>query len=215
MTLKDLHHNCLPTQSSQPHGREDGGDPSLAVRHGRAPVAHRRHARTRALPALALDLTQQLILVLFMALLSVLGYYLVTRFVATTVVVQGRSMTPTLQDGERLILNRCSYLCHPPKRGDVVVVKDPGHQDYAVKRVIAVPSDWLYFKRGAILINGKYLVEPYLSEGTQTFLPDSFEKMLIVGKDQYFVLGDNRNNSEDSRFYGAVHRSQIIGSIAR
>ena len=63
--------------------------------------------------------------------------------------------------------------------------------------------------------NGKPLLEPYLDARTQTYLPDTWEKLVVVGKDHYFVLGDNRANSEDSRYYGAVHRKQILGSISR
>ena len=161
------------------------------------------------------DLKRQLLLLLCVGVLSVLSYYLVTRFVATTVIVQGKSMIPTLQDGDRFILNRWSYVYRSPRRGDLVVVKDPGHQDYAVKRIVGMPCESLYFKRGSVLVNGKYLLEPYLASGTQTFLPDTREKLLVVGQDRYYVLGDNRGNSEDSRYYGAVHRSQIIGSISR
>jgi len=124
-------------------------------------------------------------------------------------------MTPTLQDGDRFILNRWSYFRSAPQRGDLVVVKDPGHHDYAVKRIVGVPGETLFFKRGELLVNGKHLFEPYLPSGTQTYLPDSAEKLVLTGQNQYFVLGDNRANSEDSRFYGAVHRSQIIGAISR
>jgi signal peptidase I len=131
------------------------------------------------------------------------------------VIVQGRSMLPTLHDGDRFILNRLSYFHRSPQRGDLVVVRDPGHKDYAVKRVVAMPGETLHFKRGDVLVNGKHLVEPYLPQTTQTFLPDFREKVVMMGKDQYFVLGDNRSNSEDSRFYGALRRSQIVGSIVR
>jgi signal peptidase I len=165
--------------------------------------------------ALPDQLCHQLLLLLLVGVLSVACYYLVSRFVATTVIVQGRSMTPTLQDGDRYILNRWSYFCRTPQRGDLVVVRDPGHNDFAVKRVIGMPCESLLFKRGKIMVNGKQLLEPYLPSGTQTFLPDTREKLLLVGKDQYFVLGDNRGNSEDSRYYGALRRDQIVGSICR
>src|SRR5437879_6863902 len=106
MFIKDLQDNCLPTQSSQRQRRGEGqASPLALLKLQSVPAADavRRRPRSRALPALALDLTQQLLLVLSIALLSVLGYFLVTRFIATTVIVQGRSMAPTLQDGERLI----------------------------------------------------------------------------------------------------------------
>jgi signal peptidase I len=165
--------------------------------------------------AIGSDLTKQILCLVGLTILCVATYYVVSRFVATAVLVQGRSMMPTLRDGDRLILNRLSYLRTAPQRGDLVVVKDPGHNDYAVKRIVGMPQETIYFKKGEVMLNGKHLVEPYLASGTQTFLPDSREKLLMLGKDQYFVLGDNRGNSEDSRYYGALHRSQIVGSILR
>ena len=152
-----------------------------------------------------------IILILF----SILSYYLISRFVVTAVVVQGRSMVPTLQDGDRYVLNRWAYHSHNPQRGDLVVLKDPGHNDYAVKRVVATPCETVHLKNESVYVNGNKLDEPYLSPGTETRLPNVKEKIVVVGRDHFFVMGDNRPNSEDSRFYGAVHRSQIIGLISR
>ena len=150
-----------------------------------------------------------------MAALSVPAYYLASRFIVTAVVIQGRSMTPTLQDGERYYLNRWRYFFVRPERGDLVVIKDPGHTDYAVKRIIARPHDWLNFKNGLIYINGRWIEEPYLAKGVSTDLPDLKEKWVQLGTDQYFVMGDNRANSEDSRFYGQVPRKSILGQIVK
>ena len=94
-------------------------------------------------------------------------------------------------------------------------MKDPGHADYAVKRIIALPGESLFFTHGKVIVNGKPLAEPYLAAGMKTYLPDCNEKLILTGREQYFVLGDNRRVSEDSRFYGAVRRSQIVGSISR
>ena len=83
-----------------------------------------------------------------MALLSIPAYFLASRFVVTAVVIQGRSMMPTLKDGEHYYLNRWQYLLMSPKRGDIVVIKDPGHTDFAVKRIVAQPFDWINLKNG-------------------------------------------------------------------
>jgi signal peptidase I len=146
---------------------------------------------------------------------SILAYFLFSRFVITAVVIQGRSMQPTLQDGERYYLNRWRYLFVAPKHGDVVVLKDPGHRDFAVKRIVAGPNDWVTLRDGNLFLNGKRLVEPYLPEGMRTTVPDRQEKWILLGPDQYYVLGDNRSNSEDSRFYGMVKRKNIVGVLVK
>ncbi|MBN2507178.1 MAG: signal peptidase I [Verrucomicrobia bacterium] len=150
----------------------------------------------------------------WLSIFSVGSYQAVSRYVVTAVVIQGRSMLPTLRDGEHYILNRLSYRYREPERHEVVVIRDPGHQDYAVKRIVAMPGDTLQLKDGAVFVNGQKQIEPYLAPGTTTACPLSSEIFVVLGKDQYFVLGDNRPLSEDSRTYGAIHRSQILGLIA-
>lgn len=211
--MKNLTNNSLPTQLGEPHRWEERPLSPLTLRP--PPPTRTEGVKSRGCSLWRRNAQRQILGLIGLTVLCIFGYYLFSRYVATAVVVQGRSMMPTLQEGDRFILNRWSYFHRSPHRGDLVVVKDPGHTDYAVKRVVGMPCEALHFKRGTILVNGKYLLEPYLASGTQTFLPDSREKLLVVGKDQYFVLGDNRANSEDSRYYGAVHRSQIIGSISK
>ena len=122
-------------------------------------------------------------------------------------------MLPTLRDGDRFLLNRLVYHYRQPQRGDVVVIKDPGHTDYAVKRIVGMPLDSLRLKNGRVYVNDKPFSEPYLTGGTQTFTPDSRENWIMIGQNSFFVLGDNRAVSEDSRYYGAVRREQIIGRL--
>ena len=156
---------------------------------------------------------QHLFVLVCIALFSVPAYLLASRFIVTAVVVQGRSMVPTLKDGERYYLNRWRYLFMNPQRGDVVVIKDPGHSDFAVKRIIGRPYDWVNLKDGRIYINGKRLNEPYLAKGVRTDTPDLKERWIQLGRDQYYLLGDNRSNSEDSRYYGVVSRQNIVGML--
>jgi signal peptidase I len=146
---------------------------------------------------------------------SLPAYYLASRFIVTAVVIQGRSMTPTLKDGERYFLNRWRYFIFPPERGDMVVIKDPGHADFAVKRIVGKPKDWLNLRDGMIFVNGKRLNEPYLPTGTRTDAPDMQEKWIQLGQDQYYVLGDNRKASEDSRYYGVITRAHILGILVK
>jgi signal peptidase I len=160
-------------------------------------------------------LKRNALILLCVALFSVPAYLIASRFIVTAVIIQGRSMTPTLKDGERYYLNRWSYVFGSPHRGDLVVVRDPGHNDLAVKRIIAKPYDWLNLKGGMIYINGKRLEEPYLPKEICTDTPDHKEKWIQLGRNQYYLLGDNRANSEDSRFYGVVQRKNILGQIVR
>lgn len=160
-------------------------------------------------------LLRHVVILLCVAAFSFAAYYAASRYVVTAVVIQGRSMTPTLNDGDRYYLNRWRYMFTAPERGDLVVIKDPGHSDYAVKRIVAKPNDWLNIREGKVYLNGKRLAESYLAEGTRTEFPDLKEKWIQLGHDQYYVLGDNRKASEDSRFYGVVHRGQILGILVK
>lgn len=180
-------------------------------------VAESQPAPPAALAPLAKDgslrFARQVVVLAIVGLLCLLAYYTMSRFVVTPVVIQGRSMTPTLRDGECYFLNRLIYFFKAPARGDLVVIKDPGHNDFAVKRIIARPGDWLNLKDGKVFLNGECLRESYLPKGTLTATPDSQEKWVQLGREQYFVMGDNRACSEDSRIYGRILRENILGAI--
>ena len=142
------------------------------------------------------------------------SYAFVTHFILQTVQVVGNSMAPTLENAGHYILNRWVYLVREPRRADIVVIRDPGDNGYAVKRIIAANGDSVCLKAGRVYVNGRLLDEPYLVPGTRTYArSDVREQSLVCGKDQYFVLGDNRNNSADSRVYGPVLRQKILGVI--
>jgi len=142
------------------------------------------------------------------------AFVLVTHFVVQSVQVVGNSMAPTLEDSSRHVLNRWVYLMREPQPTDIVVIREPDDQSYAVKRIVAREGDSIHLKEGKIFVNGQALIEPYLPHGTQTFAsPKVTEQLVVCGKDQYFVLGDNRNNSHDSRMFGCVPRQNILGVI--
>ena len=117
--------------------------------------------------------------------------------------------------GDRYVLNRWLYYFREPRPGDLVVIHDPGHNDLAVKRIVAIPSDTLLFEDGKVYVNGFKLSESYLAPNTRTTAPQKTGPRIRLAKDQYYVLGDNRANSEDSRFYGSVHRDLIVGLISK
>ena len=148
--------------------------------------------------------------------MSVTSYYVISHFFFQSVRVVGRSMVPTLNDSQQYLLNRWIYHVRSPQRLDVVVIRDPADNGFSVKRIIGVSGDSIYLKGGAVYLNGRILNEPYLSKNTPTYpLGTSSEKFIICGKDQYFLLGDNRMNSADSRSYGPVSRNRILGLIVR
>lgn len=125
--------------------------------------------------------------------------------------VEGDSMYPTLEDGQYTIVNKLVYRLHPPERGDIVVFRAPQEpsKDY-VKRIIGLPGEKIAFHRGHVLINGLYLQEPYLST-----LPDYEDPPpLRVPQDHYYVLGDNRANSEDSHQFGPIPKESIRGKAS-
>ena len=148
--------------------------------------------------------------------LAAASYFLISRFLLQSVRVVGRSMVPTLQDSQHYLLNRWVYHLHAPRHNDVVVLRDPSDNGFSVKRVIATPGESIYLKDGSVYLNGCKLAEAYLVPGTPTFTDSDYrDKLILCGKDQYFLLGDNRLNSIDSRAYGPVPRRNILGPIIR
>jgi signal peptidase I len=148
--------------------------------------------------------------------LAVGSYFFISHFFVQSVKVVGVSMVPTLADSEHYLLNRWVYYFHPPKRSDVVVLRDPSDNGFSVKRVIAVAGDSIYMKNGYVYVNGQKLTEPYLAPDTATFTNTKYkDELFTCGKGQFFVLGDNRMNSIDSRAYGPVPIKNILGMIVR
>ena len=131
-----------------------------------------------------------------------------------TVQIQGCSMMPTLPDAKCYLLNRVAYLLHDPQPTDIVVLRDPETNGYAIKRIIAKPGDAIYVEGGKLFVNGQRISEPYLEPGIKTYPDAKYRAQLwICGINQYFVLGDNRGNSADSRVYGTISRQNILGMV--
>ena len=159
---------------------------------------------------------QQLLQCVAVAALAMGSYFIISHFIMQSVQVVGVSMVPTLQDSQHYLLNRWVYLVRTPQHSDVVVIRDPLDNGYSVKRVIGVAGDSIYLKGGSVYLNGQKLDEPYLEDGMPTFTyTRSDEQLIQCGKDQFFVMGDNRKNSTDSRTYGLVPRQRVLGLIVR
>lgn len=142
------------------------------------------------------------------ALLPALVIVLVINtFIAQATRVDGLSMTPNLQDGERLIIEKLTYRIHPPERGDIVVLDPPSHTGIPlIKRVIGLPGEVIAVQEGHVLINGEVLPEPYLPEPTRGTYPPR-----LVPEGHVFVMGDNRSASNDSRAFGPIAYEHIVG----
>ncbi len=159
---------------------------------------------------------RQIVQCLLVAALAAAFYIGFSRFILQSVTVVGLSMAPTLGDSQRYLLNRWVYHVHPPRRNDVVVLSDPLDNGFSVKRVIAVAGDSVRLVGGTVYLNGKKLEEGYLPLGTSTYpSAGAHELEWKCGQDEFFVLGDNRGNSVDSRTYGVVRRQRILGMVMR
>lgn len=140
------------------------------------------------------------------ALPAVLLALVIHIFLAQATIVYGQSMQPNLQPAERLVIEKVSYYFHSPDRYDIVVIDLPHMSDLLIKRVIGLPGDTIEIRDGVILVDDVPQKESYASISGDTQLsPITLRPMT------YFVMGDNRVNSNDSRAFGPVARSAIVG----
>jgi signal peptidase I len=142
--------------------------------------------------------------------------FLVIRFAVQNFNIEGHSMEPNLHDQELILVDKWTYLFHPPSRGDVVVFVAPPQpsQDY-IKRVIGIPGDVITIKNTTVTVDGVVLKETYVDPRNlgPTYEDKAIVNMVVPPND-YFVLGDNRANSSDSRVWGFVPKDNIIGRAA-
>ena len=133
--------------------------------------------------------------------------FLLIRIVIQNFRVEGFSMEPNFHDGQFLLVSKIEYMFHAPQRGDIVVFRYPLQptRDF-IKRIIGVPGDQVDIKNSQIFVNGEPLHEGYpLNLGSYNYGP------MTMGVEEYFVLGDNRNNSSDSHSWGMLPVKNIIG----
>ena len=139
-------------------------------------------------------------------LLLSIALFLGINALTARVLVEGSSMRPTLENHQRLIVNKLAYRSDLPERGDIVVFHFPidPDQDF-IKRVIGLPGDDVEIDNGEVRVNGEVLIEPYIASAP------GYVGAWHVPENQIFVLGDNRNNSSDSHAWGAVPIENFIG----
>jgi signal peptidase I len=172
-------------------------DKDIEVQRARDVARHSFWAEARLL------LRDLIFALMFAALLVV--------FVVQPVKVEGTSMLPRLHDGERIFVNKLIYYGLPDiERGDIVVFWFPNDPTKSyIKRVIGLPGETVQVRGGRIFVNGKELQEPYLEHSLNVAAAD--EPPTYVKPHYYFVMGDNRDNSQDSRYWGFVKRDKIKG----
>jgi signal peptidase I len=152
--------------------------------------------------------------ILVVALISI---FIIYSFIAQPFQVQGASMEPNFHTKQYLIVDEISYRLREPERGEVVVFHNPRNEsEFYIKRIIGLPGEEISIKNNKVFIvngthpNGFVLNEPYLPPSTE--MPNSTNP-LQLGKDEYFVMGDNRLQSFDSRSWGPVKRSEMVGVV--
>ena len=143
--------------------------------------------------------------------LAIILYFGIS-FAVQTVHVEGLSMFATLDDNNYLIADKIAYRLHAPQRGDIIILRPPtdDSKDF-IKRVIALPGERLLIQGGVVFINGHKLDEPYLPEAWTSQANWGGDAGMVIPPNQYFVMGDNRNRSQDSRTFGPIGRDRIDG----
>ena len=156
-----------------------------------------------------------------LAVVAVAVALLIQAFLVKPYRIPSPSMEDTLLIGDRVLVDRVSWRFSEPRRGDIVVLHSPvPPSPVLIKRIVGMPGDTVSLKGGAVYINGQRLDEPYVrrvdgrSEPTEPFptgLPWSLQQPYQVPAESYFLMGDNRTDSGDSRAFGAVARGRLVG----
>jgi signal peptidase I len=144
------------------------------------------------------------------SIVAVVAVWLIRSFLVQPFLISGASMEPNFSDGHYLLIDELTYHFRSPERGEVIVFRSPVDDDtFFIKRVIGLPGERVVIKGGDIFINGTKLEEGYIASGVRTFGDREF----TLSSNQYFVLGDNRSYSFDSRNWGPLTKDRIIGVV--
>jgi signal peptidase I len=140
----------------------------------------------------------------------VIAIYFIYGFIAQPFLVQGASMEPNFSSGDYLLVDELSYRLRPPARGEVVVFRNPANEaEFFIKRIIGLPHDEILINNGRLFINGQAVEETYLPSN----IPLQDNLRLRLRNDEYFVMGDNRSQSYDSRSWGPLKQRELVGVV--
>lgn len=190
-----------PRQSPQPtpadHGGVHAASADIEARLNDPRVVARQQAMLREIT---------------MTLLITLALFIGLHYSAQAVPLDGPSMQPGLHTDERVLVNSLAYTFRGPQRGDVVVFHPPtAPTERYIKRVIGLPGDTVTLTPTQVIVNGVALSEPYLAPAPPGVSENPEPQTFTLSASQYFVMGDNRTDSEDSRFFGPITQREIIG----
>ena len=138
----------------------------------------------------------------------------IRTFLIQPFIVDGSSMEPTFHNQEYILVDKLSYHFHNPKRGDVIVFHPPFREDNFIKRIIGLPGDTVEVRGEVVRVNGTVVTEPYVNPTANQMAATDGEvatTKVTLADDQYFVMGDNRDHSKDSRELGPIPRTRFIG----
>jgi signal peptidase I len=148
-------------------------------------------------------------------IIALVAIFIIRNFLVQPFLVSGASMEPTFSSGDYLLIDEITYRFREPKRGEVIVFHYPNNEKvYYIKRIIGLPGERVVFENGKVKIfnqeypNGFFLEEHYLDQDSKTVGQE-----FLLGANEYFVLGDNRYYSSDSRVWGSLKKSEIVGLV--